>query len=218
MKVDLHVHSIHSKDALPAPSQIIEFARKRGLDGVAITDHNSVEGGRIGKKLNPKFVIPGIEVRSKRGDVLGLGITEPIPRGMELEETVERIRKEGGIAVAAHPYARLRAGVGNLVRKVDFDAIEVLNAHLLSRNSKALKVCQELGKPMSAGSDAHLLEDIGNAYTQAEASNLEDFLECLQKGRVQVFGTTPSLWGEIRSMVKRRIWKLKRFLASPADA
>ncbi|MEM2282056.1 MAG: PHP domain-containing protein [Candidatus Hadarchaeales archaeon] len=218
MRVDIHIHSVYSRDAIPTPREIIQFAKKKGLSGVAITDHNSVEGGRIGRKLDPKFVIPGIEIRTREGDVLGLGLTKLIPKGMSVEETVERIREEGGVAVAAHPYARLRAGVGDLVKRVDFDAIEVLNAHLLSRNPKALKVCQELGKSMCAGSDAHVLEDVGNAYTEAEASSLEEFLECLRKGKTKVFGTLPSLWGEIRSMMKRRVAKIKRFLAGPAVA
>ena len=209
MRVDLHIHSIHSKDAAQTPAEIIKIAKKKGLHGIAITDHNTPKGGVEGRKLDKNFVIPGIEVSSSKGHILGLGVMANIPRGLSPEETVERIREEGGIAVAAHPYALFRSGVGDLIKRVDFDAIEVLNAHWLSRNSKALKVCKELGKPASAGSDAHLPEELGQAFVEAEASSLEDLLEHLRKGKVKIGGELPSLWMELKSLLKKRVMKLK---------
>jgi hypothetical protein len=212
MRVDLHTHSVYSKDAAQTPAEMIAVAKRRGLDGIAITDHNMVEGGRVGRELARDFVIPGIEVASSAGHILGLGLTRPIRKGLSPQETVERIREEGGVAVAAHPYALFRSGVGDEIKRVDFDAIEVLNAHLLSRNSKALKICRELGKPMSAGSDAHLPEEIGGAFVEAEASSLEELLEYLRKGKVRIGGGLPSLWAELRSLAKKRVIKIRNFL------
>jgi predicted metal-dependent phosphoesterase TrpH len=209
MRVDLHTHSIYSKDAAQTPTEMIKLAKKRGLNGIAITDHNTAKGGLEGRKLDKNFVIPGIEVSSSEGHILGLGVTATIPRGLSPEETVEKIRDEGGIAVAAHPYALFRSGVGDAVKRVNFDAIEVLNAHWLSRNSKALKVCRELGKPASAGSDAHLPEELGRAFVEADVSSLNSLLENLRKGKVRIVGQLPSLWVELKSLAKKRVIKLR---------
>ncbi len=211
MRVDLHTHSVYSGDAAQTPAEMIAVAKRRGLDGIAITDHNTVEGGQVGRKLEKDFVISGIEVASSGGHILALGVSGPIPKNLSPQETVERIREEGGVAVAAHPYAPFRSGVGDEIKRVDFDAIEVLNAHLLSRNSKALRICRRLGKPMSAGSDAHLPEEIGGAFVEAEVSSLEDLLECLRRGRVRIGGSLPSLWAELRSLAKKRMIKMRNF-------
>jgi predicted metal-dependent phosphoesterase TrpH len=209
MRVDLHIHSIYSKDAAQTPADLIKSAKKKGLNGIAITDHNTPKGGVEGRKLDKNFVIPGVEVSSSKGHILGLGVTTSIPRGLSPEETVEKIRDEGGIAVAAHPYALFRSGVGDVVKRVDFDAIEVLNAHWLSRNSKALKICRELGKPASAGSDAHLPEELGSAFVEAEVSSLDSLLEHVRRGKVRIAGQLPSLWTELKSLAKKRVIKLR---------
>ncbi len=211
MKIDLHVHSVYSEDAIPTPKELIRWGRKIGLDGIAITDHNTVRGSLVGRKIDKDFVLPGIEVRSAKGDILGLGVVEDIPAGLSPEETVELIHEKGGIAVAAHPYAVGRSSLKDAIRRLDLDAIEVLNPHIFSRNARALQVCRELGKPMTAGSDAHLLETLGRAYTLVEASSMEGVLEAIRKGRTRIGPARLfSPWEEVKFLLVRRMRLLKR--------
>ena len=131
MKLDLHVHTSYSADCNVQVENYFKEARKNGLTGFAITDHNEVQGAAkaftMAKNYRDLVIIRGIEVSSSKGHILGYGVTEPIPRGLSPEETVERIKDAGGVPVAAHPYRRA-SGIGSeVVKKVKFDIVEVLN-------------------------------------------------------------------------------------------
>ena len=125
VKADLHVHTTYSKDSIITPEELIFFAKKSGLNAIAVTDHNSVEGAlRIAKENSEFLIIPGMEVSSLHGHIVALNIAELIPRNLSADETVERIHMAGGIAIACHPFAWLKGSVGKYVT-AKFDAVVV---------------------------------------------------------------------------------------------
>jgi predicted metal-dependent phosphoesterase TrpH len=187
MKLDMHVHSNHSRDASPSPKEILEFCKKEGLDGCAITDHNAIDGSLEAYKLGPEMgllVIRGIEVSAKEGHVLAYGVGELVPRGLSMADTIQRIHSAGGIAVAAHP-KRFPSGMGlELARDGKFDAVEIINGGSSRRGNKLARRIAEMKRmPVTAGSDAHELTQIGKAYTVVEGVSTEsELIAAISKG------------------------------------
>jgi len=168
----------------------VRSAKAAGLNGIAITDHDSVGGNPEAAKFSGKefLVIPGIEVSSKDGHILGLGVKELIPRGLSADATVELIKGQGGVAIAAHPFG-LGQKVGS-VFKARFDAIEVFNsrAYFIS-NGLARRFAERNRMPMTAGSDAHHPDDIGLAGVEMSCKlELEAVLKAIMRGETSIFG------------------------------
>lgn len=161
MKFDLHIHSKYSYDSILDPERIIKIAKKKGLNGVAITDHNTIKGGVKASKINknPDFqVIVGAEIKTNIGDIIGLWLNEEI-RKREWEEVVDEIHAQGGVVILPHPY-RGHKIVEEVAKRVD--VIEVFNARSPKEvNKKAYELAMKLQKGISAGSDAHLSFEIG---------------------------------------------------------
>jgi len=167
MKADLHIHSNFSNDGKSTVEEIIAAAEERGLGCIAITDHNTFEAYGLAKDNGKVIVIPGIEVSSKEGHILAYGIDRDIPRGMTVKETIDAIHEAGGVAFAAHPY-RWWSGLGeeNTVGN-DFDGIEARNSRsTASSNRRSEALAARVGKPISAGSDAHTPEFIGDGTVE----------------------------------------------------
>jgi predicted metal-dependent phosphoesterase TrpH len=168
--LDPHVHSEASYDGREPVELILEQAEDIGLDAIAVTDHNAMEGSLEAVELAPSYdvvAIPGVELSTRHGHLLGLGITDMPEPGRPFPESVAAIRDRGGIAIVPHPFQRLRHGVKK--RNItDCDAIEVYNSWLLTgvRNRRARTFATRRGFPGVAGSDAHRLETIGRAYTE----------------------------------------------------
>jgi predicted metal-dependent phosphoesterase TrpH len=188
MRFDIHVHSNHS-DGRPSPAEIVEYAKGR-LDGVAITDHNTIDGSLEALKYaGANFtVIPGVEVSSNEGHILALGVNELIQRDLSAQETVERIHALGGLAVAAHPYDTFRSGVGDLILELPFDAVEVVNGHTFGNRRDPVRVCSEAGLPMVGGSDAHSLREIGSVTNRFEG----DWMQAVKRGDLKVESSHPA--------------------------
>jgi len=193
MKLDLHIHSGYSKDASASAAEIVRRCKSLGLDGLAITDHNEIKGSLEAFAIAASegvVVVRGMEVSAIEGHVLALGVRQPIPRGLSVPETVEKIRLAGGVAIAAHP-SRFPSGMGlKRARDMDFDGIEVLNGGSSRRsNERAKIVAEHRGLPMTAGSDAHGIEQLGKAWTVIEsASNEDDVIQAISQGRCNVAG------------------------------
>lgn len=141
------------------------MAARLDLQGVAITDHNRTEGSEEAQQLARDvglLVLPGMELSARRGHILVYGLQEPVPPRLPAAEAVDRVHEQGGLAVAAHPY-RFWSGVGEaVVREARFHGIEGLNARTIQRdNQRAERLAKDLRLPMTAGSDAHRLEDVG---------------------------------------------------------
>lgn len=196
MKADLHVHTIYSSDSVITPKQLILYAKKRGLTAVAVTDHNQVEGALKIAKQTDFLIIPGTEVSSIHGHIVGLNVNTLIPRSLSADETVDRIHQAGGIAIACHPFALLKGSIGKHVSE-KFDAVETINASSFPFNratSKANQLAERLKLPKVAGTDAHYGPVIGQAYTLIDSeANIEAIIKAIANGHCEPAGTCISL-------------------------
>lgn len=168
MAVDLHLHTAGSWDCLSDPEAVLERALARGLDRIAITDHNRVGVALAMAGRFPDRIIPGEEVKTAEGiDVVGLYLSEEIPEGTPARETIERIRAQGGIPYLPHPYASGKGGGGRYAEELAplVDVVEIFNARLHPGrlNAPAEALARRHGRLRGAGSDAHTLGELGGA-------------------------------------------------------
>lgn len=188
MKADLHIHSNFSNDGKSTVEEILLAAAARGLGCIAITDHNSFEAYDLVKDNGKIIVIPGIEVSSQEGHILAYGIDRDIPRGMTIKETIDMIHDAGGVAFAAHPY-RWWSGLGEKnTLENDFDGTEANNARsTASGNRRSEALAARIGKPVSAGSDAHTPEYIGDGTVELPDSIVtwQDALQAIMEGKAK---------------------------------
>lgn len=197
---DLHTHSRFSADGVSEPEKMVEEAKRKGLHGFAITDHNNcacvdyfLQHGFMrqdGQPVDGLLIIPGQEITTSAGHLLALGVRLPDLKGISPSEAIEIIHENGGLAVPAHPYDLFRAGIRESVLDgLNFDAIEVFNAAstLKRYNRQAFDYAKNKHIPMTGGSDAHHHEAIGTAYTilEAEEYNLAAVLAAI-KGANQI--------------------------------
>jgi predicted metal-dependent phosphoesterase TrpH len=193
MKLDLHIHSRHSRDASGSPKEILGRCRKAGLDGIAITDHNAIDGSLEAfsvARAEGLVVVRGVEVSAIEGHLLAYGVGELIPKGLSVAETIDKIHSAGGVCVAAHP-KRFPSGIGlGLARSGKFDAIEIINSGSSARSNRlARRVAEQKGCAVTAGSDAHALDQVGRAYTIVDvASSEDDVVEAIRKGLTRAGG------------------------------
>jgi len=217
VRLDLHAHSRYSPDSKLDPLDIVRVARAQGLDGIAITDHNAVEGAlhaRDHSRSSGLLVITATEVSAQHGHVLAYGVTERIARDRSPRETVEEILALGGVPVAAHPY-RFWSGLGEeLTRSAPFAAYEVQNARTFRRgNARARELAGTNGVGATGGSDAHFLHEIGRAVTIVEGASTEaEVLEALRRGRTRAEGVDRGAGATVRYVTKTvGEWMLRGF-------
>jgi predicted metal-dependent phosphoesterase TrpH len=191
MKFDLHIHSNYS-DGRADVKDIIEAAKRRGLDGIALTDHDTMRGIPVAKKYIDEqeidlMLIPGVEVTTSEGHLLVLGTDKPPERKMSPEETIEVAHELGGIADVPHPYHPFRHAIGRIP---DADAVEVYNSkHLFGlANGRAKLEARRRGMTMVAGSDSHFAETVGLGVTEIEAEDVDGVLEAIRHGRTRILG------------------------------
>ena len=192
INADLHVHTTYSSDSLITPKDLIYYAKKRGLNAVAVTDHNQLEGAYKIAKETDFLVIPGMEVSSSDGHIVALNVQELIPRGLSAPETVERIHMAGGIAIACHPYVYFKGCLKENVCST-FDAVEVINSRAFPFKRsvrKAEETAKQLGLSRVAGTDSHFGPQIGYAYTIIEAAepSVEAITRAIAEGNCEPFG------------------------------
>ena len=215
ISADLHVHTTYSKDSLITPKDLVYYAKKRGLNAVAVTDHNQLEGANKIAKETDFLVIPGMEVSSHDGHIIALNVQEIIPRGLSAVETVERIHKAGGVAIACHPYVYFKGCLRENVCAT-FDAVEVINARAFPfKNSvkKAEKSAKDFGLSRVAGTDAHNGPQIGYAYTVIEAAepSVEAIAKAIVDGDCQPFGQPVPLALNVQQQFQRLKRLIRKF-------
>lgn len=182
--IDLHTHSFYSGDGVSSPEELIAAARRKGLHGFAITDHNTcdavtymLEKGFMradGAAIDNFLIIPGVEVTTAEGHLLCIGAMLPYLKGRPALEVCHMIHERGGLAIPPHPYDLFRAGIRvQTLETLPIDALEVFNAATTLRryNRFAFKYAQVRGLPMTAASDAHDAAAIGTAYTIINTSD-----------------------------------------------
>jgi len=192
IKVDMHTHSEYSPDSrTPLASQAAAI-KAAGLNVVCATDHNTIEGALRLRELADGFrVIVGEEVSSSDGEIIGLFLDKPVPRGLSAEETIARIHDQGGLVSVPHPFSRnrrfhLRRSALERVWK-DVDCIEVFNAReaFTQDNVRAAAFAKEKSLPGAVGSDAHRASEIGRAWVEVEDfAGRDDFIAALREGSV----------------------------------
>ena len=168
MRFDLHIHSQYSYDSVLKPEKILKIAKKRNLDGLAVTDHNTIQGGIKTFSLNkdPDFeVIIGSEIKTEYGDIIGIFLNEEI-RSKSFEIVIEEIKDQGGFTILAHPYRQLE-NPEIIASKVDL--IEIFNARSRKKwNENAYKLSKLVKKPVTAGSDSHTHFEIAKGTITSE--------------------------------------------------
>jgi predicted metal-dependent phosphoesterase TrpH len=196
IRVDCHNHTYYSPDSILSPITMLRRARTGGLDVIAVTDHDTVRGGLVARELAAKHfpelrVIVGEEVRTADGEVLGLFLSQDIPRDLSAIETIERIHVQGGLAGAPHPFDPYRSGLREAgLRLVEgkLDFIEGLNARMVrsENNDQAQDYAKARGLPMSAASDAHSPREVARCYVEIpDFETPAQFLESLRIGTLR---------------------------------
>lgn len=204
LRLDLHNHTAFSSDGAMTPAELLDEAKAKGLGCIAVTDHNTVEGAMQTVALSeadpglPR-VIPGIEVASAAGDIIGLYVREAVPPGLPLDETIALIRRQGGVVYLPHPYDVVRRGTVSgreRARAADqADLVEVLNGRSLSPVAvrRSMGLARRRDKPGGAGSDAHFRAEVGRAYVIVARQPSRDDLVALVAEGVTARGL---LWHE----------------------
>jgi predicted metal-dependent phosphoesterase TrpH len=217
IRADLHVHTTYSSDSLITPKELVHYTKKRGLNAVAVTDHDYLDGAvKIAKEVRDFLVIPGMEVSSSEGHIVALNIKESVPRGLSAIETVERIHNAGGVAIACHPYVYFKGCLRNAVCDV-FDAIEVINARAFPfQNSvkMARDAAEKFKLSQVAGTDAHYGPQIGYGYTviDVEEVTVEAVARAIVAGHCQAQGQQVPLVLNVQQQIQR----LKRMVKKTA--
>jgi predicted metal-dependent phosphoesterase TrpH len=186
--VDLHMHTDHSYDCATPVEVLLAEARARGLGAIAVTDHNEVSGALEAQaKAEGIKVIVAEEVKTAgQGEVIGLFIEEKIPRGMTLQETIDEIKRQGGLVYVPHPFDRMHSvpDYEHLLGVLDdVDAIEVFNPRVAISefNEEALRFALKYRIPAGAGSDAHVPQGLGSVRIRMrDFDGPEEFLESLR--------------------------------------
>lgn len=216
LNVELHCHTYHSCDSLMLPIQILEACRRRGIDRVAITDHNSIAGAREAHMLDPERVIIAEEILTTEGEILGYFMQEEIPEGLTPLEVVERLKAQGAVISISHPFDLTRGcrwSMETLEMLFEhINALEVFNARCWNDqpNLQAARVAHEAGLHATAGSDAHAPIEVGRAYLSIPSfTDAETFRQGLAKANVRGRRSHPSVHLLSRYAVWRKTlgWK-----------
>ncbi len=227
MKADLHVHTTFS-DGFSSPQEVVNAAIEKNIDCLCITDHHETKGAVEAMRYafdKDILIIPGIEVITKLGHILGINVKKIIPNGFSPEKTIKEIRKQGGMAIIAHPFdwpIEDFMGGGKKIRAIFPDGIEVFNASVVvkSSNKKAFDFARKNNFSFTAGSDAHRAEYIGRGYLEFpdNVQSADDLLKGIRKKAAEPKGIPLSLWELLKtiksnSFTFRNIFKFYKFKA-----
>ncbi|HCE44151.1 MAG TPA: hypothetical protein DET40_11430 [Lentisphaeria bacterium] len=207
IKLDMQVHSYHSYDSISSPEAIAETARRKGLNGFSITDHNvfRVDYVQLRQKYPDMIMIPGMEIGTEFGDMLLYFIKDEI-KTRKAEDVIDLAHEQGGIAVLAHPYHRRHYDYPEAILK-KLDGIETRNAHNIENSKIADDLGGKCGKCITGGSDAHFLFEIGNGFTlvdfdKSKAVDLQELKEAFIKSASPDCIKGPSWTFVVSQMIK----------------
>jgi predicted metal-dependent phosphoesterase TrpH len=210
-KVDLHVHTAHSPCSAFLPVRNIEkIALRRGLNTVAITDHNSIEGALELKALARQIkVIVAEEIKTREGEIIGYFLSEKIPAGLPIKQTIQKIRQQGGLVSIPHPFDTLRTSriTRDALEKIisDVDMLETFNSRDVFQkpDTTFIEKSKRLGVIPVAGSDAHQPWEIGKSYAiMDEFKTPQEFLANLKTA--QFITRKSSIWVHILTKITRQ--------------
>jgi predicted metal-dependent phosphoesterase TrpH len=221
LNVDLHSHTLWSKDCLTSFEHILRLCDRKGIDRIAITDHNTAEGALALHRLAPERIIVGEEIMTTQGELLAYFVRQSVPPGLSPRETIRRLRDQGAAISVSHPFDRLRTGAwqeADLLQIIDqVDAIEIFNARCMfpQDNDKALAFAERHGLLGTAGSDAHTGPEYGKAMTRLRPfSDAGTFVDALRDAEyikrlspLHVhFGSKAAKWSK-KLGLRPRLWE-----------
>jgi predicted metal-dependent phosphoesterase TrpH len=198
LRVEFHCHTIFSEDSLTSPFRLVDTCRRKGIDRVVITDHNTIAGAQAAQKLDPELIIVGEEILTTRGEILAAYMTEEVPPYLSPQETIRRLKDQGAFISVSHPFDKLRTGGWNkddlLEILPDVDAIEVFNSRCMIPNFNRLArvFAEEHNVAGTVGSDAHAAFELGRSLLlmeQFEGPN--EMRSVIRKGTPQVKWSPP---------------------------
>jgi len=216
LKADLHIHTRYSMDCDTPLEKIISRCQELGINCIAIADHGTAEGALKMQEMAPFPVIVAEEILTHHGEIMGMFLKETIPSGLSIEETISRIRAQGGLVNIPHPFETIRGSSlnGKVIEAIagQIDVMEVLNSRspFLANSSKAQAFAQKHGIAQGAGSDAHSLHEIGNAYVEMpEFNGKDEFLQSLARGKIHGHRSSPvshifSSWARVKKRFRSR--------------
>jgi predicted metal-dependent phosphoesterase TrpH len=220
LKADFHIHSQFSGDCTTTLDQIIRICQKKKINCIALTDHNEIDGALKLQKIAPFYVIVGEEILTTSGEIMGLFLTKKVPRDITIEEAIKRVRDQGGLLCAQHPFDKIRSDAlqAETMEKIkdQIDMVEIFNARtpLKRTTDMAREFAEAHHFPATAGSDAHAGFEIGNAWVELpEFKGKDDFLVALRQG--QVFGHKASPLTHVSSMWARISKRSKKYQTDP---
>jgi predicted metal-dependent phosphoesterase TrpH len=204
----LHIHSKYSDDGVLDPEEIVRVAQRKGLNGIAITDHDTIRGGEEAKKYETGDfkVIIGSEIMTEKGELIGLFLTKNI-ESKGLHDVINEIKSQGGLVVVPHPFDGLRRSAFHITEEYSslVDAIEGFNSRCVFRgfNTKAIEFATKYNLPVIGGSDAHYANEIGLGGIITQSDDIRD---AIIKSQLVLFGKRSSILNHART----RIQKLRR--------
>ncbi len=174
ISIEFHCHTIFSKDSLTAPQKLVDTCRRKGVDRVVVTDHNTIAGARAAQKIDPERVIIGEEIMTTRGEILAAFVAEEIPAGLSPRETIQRLREQEAFISVSHPFDEWRSGgwkEEDLLEIIpSVDAIEVYNSRCMRPvfNRRAAEFARKYNLAGTVGSDAHAAFELGRSLVLLE--------------------------------------------------
>jgi len=213
LRVEFHCHTIFSKDSLVSPQKLVDACRRKGIDRVVVTDHNTVLGARQAQTLDPERVIVGEEIMTTCGEILAAYVTEEVPPGLSPMETIDRLQAQGAFISVSHPFDEWRSGgwqekdLLEIISQVD--AIEIYNSRCMSPafNRRAQEFARRHDLPGTVGSDAHGAFELGRSINLLEPFRGPDEMrQVIRRAAFQVHWSPP--WFHLVSryaVVRRKI-------------
>jgi predicted metal-dependent phosphoesterase TrpH len=174
LQVEFHCHTIFSKDSLTQPRNLVATCRRKGIDRVVVTDHNTIEGALTAQAMDPERVIVGEEIMTTCGEILAAYVREEIPKGLTPQETIRRLKDQGAFISVSHPFDTLRKGGWKepdlLEILPEVDAIEVYNSRCMNPrfNWEARQFAEKHNIAGTVGSDAHVTFELGRSLLSLE--------------------------------------------------
>jgi predicted metal-dependent phosphoesterase TrpH len=197
-RVEFHCHTMYSKDSLVKPERWVAACRRKRIERVVVTDHNSIQGALAARALDPELVIVGEEIKTTRGEILAAYMSEEVPAGLSPKETIARLKEQGAFISVSHPFDIYRSGhwdEGDLLEILpEVDAIETFNSRCWSPefNRRAQSFAEKHNIPGTVGSDAHATLELGRAVLLLEQfQGPGELREVIRRGIPKVRWSSP---------------------------